>query len=122
MSYTVVRETVNYTMVLNRQIDRVAEAISNLDLTTRMTGRKRLLALVNAVDGLYILTKSIPAVKIADYDDILEKILVAVINDRLGDVGGTLNTVKALKKIASECIAALYRAKLLIQIEYLPQG
>ncbi len=122
MSYTVVRETVNYTMVLNKQIDRVAEAISSLDLTTKMVGRKKLLDLVNAVEGLYILTRAIPSVKMPDYDDLLEKIFIAVVMDRVDEVGGVLKTVKALKKIAVECIAALYRAKLLIQVEYLPQG
>jgi len=81
-----------------------------LDLTTRMVGRKKLLNLVNAVNGLYILTKAIPSVKIPDYDDLLEQIFIAVVNDSVDKVGGVMEVVKGLKKIATECIAALGQA------------
>jgi len=126
-----IRETVSFTTVLNRQLDRVAEAASELDFMSRMNGRRTLMRYLMRVRALYHLVKDIPLVKrhLSDWEDILDKLFKITIFERFNvrlklptgivEIKQPYDVTKVLDDILGDIIDALFRSRLLIQIDYL---
>lgn len=126
-----IRESVSFTTVINRQLDRIAEAASSLDFTTRMAGRRTLLNYVMRVRALYYLVRDIPIVKqhLNDWDKILDALTKITVLEKFNaklrlptgvvEINDPFSVVKLLEEILGDIIEALFRSRLLIQIDYL---
>jgi len=118
MSISVVKEVVDYTWVIAKQLDRVANAASNIDFSTQMKARVTTLSFALAVRQLYNLVKPCVEMRrsgvLADFSEELDEILRKLLNLE----GGTsLELIKSLEEIEKATIKALYSTGLLLRID-----
>ena len=138
MGYMAYRESISFTTILNRQLDRIAEAASNIDLTSRANGRRSLLNYLMRVRALYSLVKDLDIVQkyMVKRDNTLDDLVLIAINEKYpceirvfnpgkGVVKQTVKSpfelLKIVEEILGDIIYALYKSKLLISIDVLPE-
>ena len=103
MSYTEYRETVDYTWVVARQLDRVAEVLSSINYNTPGIGARRLYMAVEA-----LVTITAPFVS----GEAREKLREA---STLLAAGKPLSAIKALQETVGLVLRDLDRKKILIR-------
>ena len=117
MSFTVVRESVDYLWVISRQIDRCAELGTKFWQPDQASARDRLKAFIGCVWQLYYL--SMPVVKrskLPDYSETLAKLLEA--KEHRGMLVAVWNDVN---KVFATIVKALDHEQLLVRVSGLGQ-
>ena len=114
MSAPLYRETTDYVWALTRQIDRVAEAASSIDVVGLRRGtRLGLLRYAVALRQLYAMVRPVlRKVEIPDHQRELEEAIDKLLR---GDAGGLARIWRRLDQIQMELIRALYEEDLLIR-------
>ena len=114
MSAPLYRETTDYVWALTRQIDRVAEAASGIDVAgLRKGARQGLLRYAVALRQLYAMVYPVlRRVEIPDHRRELEEAITALLR---GDARELAKVWRRLDQIQMELIRALYDEDLLIR-------
>jgi len=112
VSISVVKETVDYTWVVARQLDRVAEAASSINTDIKASMRKTLLRYYYALRQLVTLVR--PVLNL-DCSDVLDKVL-AKLHDSNADL---IEIYKVLDEIEAKVLEGLMRKHLLIRTSVL---
>ena len=117
MSFTVVRESVDYLSVLNRQIDRCADLGTRFWKSEEGPARERLKAFVGCVWQLYYLARPvIKKTKLPNYGVTLAKLLE--IKEQRGMLVAVWNDAN---EVLASIILALAKEDLLIRVSGLGQ-
>ncbi len=114
MSLVEYRETIDYVWVVSRQLDRVAEAASSIDVAAVKRGaRLGLLRYAIALRQLYVLVK--PVLRKTRLPDHLSELEEAIEKLLRGDARELARIWRRLDQIQMEIVAALNMEDLLVR-------